>query len=63
MKESKWEWNPGSASAVELGCTCAQMDNDYGKGSGYLDDDGNPTFWINGDCPLHGLEATDDKSS
>jgi len=42
--------NPGSIMAQEKGCTCAVMDNAYGAGSGY----GKDTFWITGDCPLHG---------
>ena len=46
--------NPGSPEAVKQGCTCPVLDNYYGEGSGYLDSKGNPTFWTNADCPLHG---------
>jgi hypothetical protein len=37
---------PGSAEAVDLGCLCARMDNNHGRGPG--------PFWITMDCPLHG---------
>lgn len=49
--------NPGSDEAVLNGCTCAVLDNAHGRGSGYKDDDGNPTFWITADCPLHWVGA------
>jgi len=42
---------PGSDAAVAKGCTCARMDNSYGRGA-YIQD-GKPVFWISGDCPLH----------
>ena len=42
--------NPGSDAAVELGCTCAVLDN--GRGAGYMGREG--VFWIHGGCPLHG---------
>lgn len=45
--------NPGSYEAKELGCTCPVLDNEFGQGA-YIDEDGNPQFWINMDCPLHG---------
>jgi hypothetical protein len=45
--------NPGSQEAIKIGCTCAVMDNAYGKGA-YNDENGEPLFWINGDCPVHG---------
>lgn len=38
---------PGSADAIDLGCSCPIMDNGRGRGR----PDG--TFWISGDCPLH----------
>lgn len=45
--------NPGSDAAFARGCTCARMDNHYGKGIiSYKD--GSIHFWISGDCPLHG---------
>lgn len=41
--------NPGSDEAAMRGCTCARMDNSYGKG--YL---GRPgMFFITEGCPLH----------
>ena len=49
--------NPGSEEALSQGCLCPVLDNGHGKGAwggAVLDDDGNPTFWINASCPLHG---------
>lgn len=46
--------NPGSDEAVKAGCTCARMDNHYGKGIPSKD---GPLFWISGGCPLHGTPA------
>lgn len=40
--------NPGSKEAIAQSCTCAVMDNHYGKGFGKP-----PMFWISDDCPLH----------
>jgi hypothetical protein len=37
--------NPGSDGAIEMGCTCAVLDNGHGKGNG--------PFWITGGCPVH----------
>lgn len=45
---------PGSNEAVNAGCTCPTMDNGYGSGSGYKTENGDPLFWYNFDCPLHG---------
>lgn len=45
--------NPGSAKALEAGCTCPVMDNHYGKGVG-----APPEFWISGDCPVHAVVET-----
>lgn len=44
--------NPGSKEAVDAGCRCAVIDNHYGKGEPSKD---GPQFWINGDCPMHGV--------
>jgi hypothetical protein len=46
--------NPGSQEAIEAGCRCPVLDNAHGEGA-YVDKDGVAQFWINGDCPLHGL--------
>jgi hypothetical protein len=43
--------NPGSPAAQDEGCTCAVMDNHYGRGVKMRD--GSINFWISGDCPLH----------
>jgi len=37
--------NPGSKEALELGCICAVLDNDYGRGKG--------PFWMTAGCPVH----------
>lgn len=43
--------NPGSPEAVAAGCTCAVIDNHYGRGFMY---GGGLSFWITANCPLHG---------
>lgn len=41
---------PGSEQARRGGCTCAIMDNHYGRGY-----HGQPGVYVmSGDCPLHG---------
>ena len=50
--------NPGSAEAIDLGCTCPVIDNSYGAGSGRLNDDGTVAFWITEGCPLHDEPVT-----
>lgn len=45
--------NPGSKEAQDQGCTCPILDNHYGQG--VPDGNGKVNFWMNGDCPLHGL--------
>lgn len=47
--------NPGSDEAIEAGCTCPVLDNAHGEGRG----DG--TFWISGDCPIHGTKALEEQ--
>jgi len=42
--------NAGSDEAVDLGCTCPIMDNEYGKGYMGMED----VFVFNTECPLHG---------
>ena len=46
--------NPGSAEAQTEGCKCPIIDNGYGKGCGRVNSCGEPMFWINEECPLHG---------
>lgn len=45
--------NPGSDEALEQGCQCPVLDNNYGEGSDW----GPDKFWISGLCPLHGKEV------
>lgn len=56
MKDPK----PGSPEAQKAGCLCPVLDNNHGKGCGYLDADGNPTFWIDMACPIHGGTTKED---
>mgnify|MGYP001581090404 CR=1 FL=1 len=42
--------NPGSDEALRLGCTCAVLDNNYGRGFPW---GGGPSFLVNTECPLH----------
>lgn len=46
--------NPGSTEAIEAGCKCPVMDNHYGEGRMFGNEQ---VFWINGSCPLHGDRA------
>lgn len=43
--------NPGSYEALALGCRCPVLDNAHGEGVPY---GGERSWWINGECPLHG---------
>ena len=43
--------NPGSELAVEHGCTCPVIDNNYGAGILFGSD---PIYWIDTSCKLHG---------
>lgn len=40
--------SPGSALAKKRGCTCPIIDNNYGKGSHFVQ---------RADCPIHGFDA------
>lgn len=48
--------NPGSKEAIAKGCTCPVMDNHHGQGIPWRDKDGTTktSFWIDGECQLHG---------
>lgn len=50
--------NPGSDAAVYQGCICPVLDNNHGKGARNSDGE---IFWVNGDCPLHGVAAREHK--
>jgi hypothetical protein len=45
--------NPGSTEALKQGCTCPVFDNAYGAGSGFITENGGPTFWYTEGCPVH----------
>lgn len=53
---SKNKNNPGSKEAIKNGCLCPIYDNNHGNGLGYKDENGKEMFYINQDCPLHGIE-------
>lgn len=44
---------PGSPEAVEMGCSCPQIENNHGLGR-YLASAGKVVFWMTEGCPLHG---------
>lgn len=53
---------PGSRDAIDAGCSCPIVNNCYGKGA-YFKGDGNPVFWYNEKCPIHGkAESIDPKT-
>jgi hypothetical protein len=49
--------NPGSQEAIQQGCKCPVLDNRRGKGF-VVNSEGEPEFWINEDCPLHGAKSS-----
>lgn len=52
---------PGSELAIEQGCTCAVIDNHYGRGIPHgSDENGHQRldFWVSDDCPIHGRDGT-----
>ena len=53
--------NPGSPEAIKIGCKCPRCDNRHGLGV-YEDENGNPLFWISGDCPIHGMELREESN-
>jgi len=44
--------NPGSVEAEGQGCTCAVIDNHYGRGFLWPGSK-KLCFWVSEDCPLH----------
>lgn len=57
--------NPGSDEALALGCKCAVIDNAHGAGvPGMSGPNGEPQFWVNWHCPLHGsMEQMEDEGT
>lgn len=51
-----FKYRPGSEEAVVAGCYCATEDNNHGKGYRIDIESGEPEFWINAECPLHGIK-------
>lgn len=45
---------PGSDAAVVLGCRCAILDNNHGNGAYIVN--GEPVFWVDSGCPVHGTD-------
>lgn len=60
MTKPRWKPgvpNPGSARAVEKGCTCDRFANNFGAGYwSHLDD--ATAWWTRPTCPLHGKHVT-----
>ena len=50
--------NPGSDEAIDAGCTCPILDNAHGRGQAGLG--GTFNFWINANCPVHGMRGDSD---
>lgn len=48
---------PGHPDAIAQGCLCPAIDNGHGKGSGRVDQNGDPLYWLNWDCPAHVEQA------
>lgn len=48
------DFTPGSDLAIEQGCTCPVLSNNYGKGTGLKTKAGEKMFWKAEDCPIHG---------
>ena len=58
LTEEEWKaMPPGSDAAIANGCTCPRMDNGHGEGFMW---DGQRSWWIASDCPLHGLKAEEE---
>lgn len=49
MGEENTRPNPGTKEAIEMGCICPVMDNEYGRG--YMGQEG--VFVFCGGCPIH----------
>ena len=41
--------NPGTTEAIEMGCMCPVMDNNYGQGAYGREG----VYWYSADCPIH----------
>lgn len=52
--------SPGSYAAIELGCTCPVLDNNYGHGA-YRDGSGEIMYWKSDDCPVHSQTSNGEK--
>lgn len=48
---------PGSALAIEQGCTCAVLDNNHGTFAPFPPDG----WWITQGCPVHNASDPDDE--
>jgi len=48
--------DPGSDEAVKLSCCCPVLDNNFGQGFTWRNENGERvrSFWISAKCPLHG---------
>jgi hypothetical protein len=56
VDENFLKYDHGSPGAVELGCTCPQAENNFGRGrskNGVIE----PNFAADPRCSIHGFEA------
>jgi hypothetical protein len=51
---------PGSPKAMKLGCSCAQFDNEFGRGA-YEDSEGLPIYYVTITCIIHGTPPKKDR--
>lgn len=53
---------PGSKEAIEMGCLCPVVDNNYGKGY-CRSPEGEILFCYNANCPVHNVKVNTDESN
>ena len=54
--------NPGSEAALEIGCICTVVDNQYGRGYHFVEGR-EPQFVITVGCPVHDPSKDQARSS
>jgi len=61
MSDTSPDPKPGTDEALDAGCRCPVLDNAHGRGR--PGPDGEPEWWVNFDCPLHGASHAKSGSS
>lgn len=59
MTTEKKNLNPGSVDAIDHGCTCPVLSNNYGLSPPIWPG----SWWIDVDCPLHGDTKAEGESN